>query len=107
VLRRTFGPNGEEVAGGWRRLHDKELRNLYTVPNIIRAIKKRRMRWAVHVALMGKMRNACNILVRKTECKRPLEKSRRRLEDNIRIDLGEIGWEGVNWMYLAQDRDQC
>jgi hypothetical protein len=57
VLRRIFGPKREEVAGGWRRLHNEELHNLYGSPNIIRVIKSRRMRWAGNVARMGEMRN--------------------------------------------------
>jgi len=72
VLSRIFGPKREEVAGGWRRLHDEELHNLYASPNSIRAIKSRRMRWAGHVA---RMRNVYNILVRKYEGKRPLRKT--------------------------------
>jgi hypothetical protein len=63
VLRRTFGPKREEVAGGWRRLHNEELHNLYTSPNIIRVTKSRRMRWARNVSRMGEMRNVYNILV--------------------------------------------
>jgi hypothetical protein len=63
-------------------------------------------RWAEHVAWIGEMRNAYNILVGKSEGKRPLARSRGIWEDNIRMDLREIGWEGVNWMHLAQDRDQ-
>jgi hypothetical protein len=57
VLRRIFGPQREEVVGGWRRLHNEELRNLYASPNIIKVTKSRRMRWADHVARMGEMRN--------------------------------------------------
>jgi hypothetical protein len=78
VLRRIFGHKREEVAGGWRRLHNEELLNLYTSPNIVRVIKLRRVRWEGHVARMGKMRNAYNILVVKPEGKRPLGRPRRR-----------------------------
>jgi hypothetical protein len=67
VLRRIFGPKKEEVAGGWRRLHNEELHNLYTSPNIIRVIKSRRVRWAGPVARMREMRNSYRILVRKPE----------------------------------------
>jgi hypothetical protein len=73
---------------------------------ILRVIKSRRMRWAGHIAHMDDMRNAYNILVGKLEGKRPLGRPRRRWEDNIRMDLREIGWEGVDWMHLAQDRDK-
>jgi hypothetical protein len=105
LLRRIFGPKGDEGAGGWRRLHNEELHNLYASP-IIRVIKSRRMRWAQHVACMGEMRNAYNILFGKPEGKRPLGRPRRRRKANIRMDLRETGWEGVDWMHLAQDRDQ-
>jgi hypothetical protein len=73
---------------------------------IFSAIKLRRMRWAGHTALMGKMKNAYNILVVKSEWKGPLGRPMRRWEENIRLDLREIGWEGVDWMHLAQDKDQ-
>jgi hypothetical protein len=69
-------------------------------------IKSRRMRWEGHVAHIGWMRNAQNILVGKLEGKRPLRRPRQRREDNIRIGLGEAGWQGVYWIHLAQDRDQ-
>jgi len=77
---------------------------LCTSPNIIRVIKSRRMTWAGHVACMGKIENANKILVGKPE-KRPLKRYRHRWEDN-RMDLGEIGWEGMDWIYLTQTRDQ-
>jgi hypothetical protein len=69
-------------------------------------VKSRRMRWAGHVALMGDVTDANNILVGKPEGKRQLGSHNRRWEDNIRTDLREIGWEGVDWIHLAQDRDQ-
>jgi hypothetical protein len=87
-------------------LHNEELHNLYSSPNIIRMIKSRRMRWAGHVARMGETRNACRILVGKPEGKRPLGRPRRRWVDNIKIDLREIRWDGMDWIDLAQDRDQ-
>jgi transcription termination factor 2 len=89
-----------------KKLHNEELHNLYSSPNIIRMIKSRRMRWAGHVARMGETRNAYRIFVGKPEGKRPLGRPRRRWVDNIKIDLREIGWDGVNWIDLAQDRDQ-
>jgi hypothetical protein len=64
------------------------------------------MRWEGHVTCMGEMRNTCKILVGKPEGKRSLKRSRHIWEDNIRIYLREIGWEGVNWIYLDQERDQ-
>jgi hypothetical protein len=91
VLRKIFGPKRNEVVGGWRKLHNEELHNLYCSPSIIRIIKSRRMRWAGHVACMGEKRNAYRILVGKPEGKRPLGRPRCRWEDNIRMDLREIG----------------
>jgi hypothetical protein len=78
---------------------------MYSSPDIIRQIKSRRMRWAGHVARMGEVRNVCRFLVGKSEGKRPLERPRRRWEDGIKVDLKEIGWWGVEWIHLAQDRD--
>jgi hypothetical protein len=94
------------VIGGWRKLHNEELHNLYCSPSIIRIIKSRRMRWAGHVARMGEKRNVYRILVGKPEGKRPLGRPRRRWEENIRMDLREIEWGGMDWIELAQDRDQ-
>jgi hypothetical protein len=79
---------------------------LYSSPNIIRIIQSRKMRWAGHVARMGEKRNAYKILVGKPEGKRPLGRPRRRWVDNIKIDLREIGCEGMDWIEVAQDRDQ-
>jgi hypothetical protein len=75
------------VTGGWRKLHNEELRNLYSSPSIIRIIKSRRIRWAGHVARMGEKRNAYRLLVGKPEEKRPLGRPRRRRMDNIKTDL--------------------
>jgi hypothetical protein len=105
VLRRIFGPKRDEVMGDWRKLHNEELHNLYSSPYIIRTIKSRRMRWAGHVAQTGDTRNAYRILVGKTEGKRPLGRSRRRWVDNIIIDVRERGWDVMDWIDLAQDRD--
>jgi hypothetical protein len=106
VLRGAFGPKRDEVIGSWRKLHNEELHNLYGSPSIIRMIKSRRMRWARHVTCTGEKRNVYRILVGKPEGKRPLGRSRRRWEDNIRMDLRERGWGGMDWIDLAQDRDQ-
>jgi hypothetical protein len=89
VLRGIFGPERDEVIGGWRKLHNEELHNLYCSPSIIRIIESRRMRWAGHVASMGAKRNAYRILVGKPEGKRLLGRPRRRWEDNIRMDFSE------------------
>jgi hypothetical protein len=106
VLRRTLGPKRDEMTGGWRKLHNEELHGLYSSPSIIRVIKARRMRWAGHVARMGEARGAYDILVGRPEGRRPLGRTRRRWEDNIKIDLREIGFGDVDWIHLAQDRDK-
>jgi hypothetical protein len=87
-------------------LHSEDLHNLYSSPDIIRQVKSRRMRWAGHVARMGEERKVYKVLVGKPERKRPLGRPRRRWEDWIRMDLRDIGLEGVDWSRLAQDRDQ-
>jgi hypothetical protein len=92
--------------GYLENLHNGELRNLYSSPSIIRIIKSKRMRWRGHVARMGEKRNAYRILVGKPEGKRPLGRPRCRWEYNIMMILREIGWGGVDWIDLAQDRDQ-
>jgi hypothetical protein len=102
-LRRIFGPKRDEVTGEWRKLHNEDL---YSSPSIIRIIKSRRMRWAGHVARMGGKRNAYRLLLGKSEGKRPLGRPRRRWVDNIKMDLLEIGWGGVDWIGLAQDRNK-
>jgi hypothetical protein len=97
VLRRIFGPTRNEVRGEWRKLHNGELHNLYSSPDIIRQIKSRRMRWAGNVSRMGEGRNVYRVLVGKPEGKRPLGRPWRRWEDGIKMDLGEIGWGGGGW----------
>jgi hypothetical protein len=106
VLRRIFGSKRNEVIGCWRKLHNEELHNLCSSPNIIRMIKSRSMRWARHVARMRAKRHAYRRLVGKPEGKRQLGRPRRKWMDNIQIDLREIGWGGMDWIHLAQDRDQ-
>jgi hypothetical protein len=91
VLRRIFGPKRDEVTGKWRKLLNKELRDLYSSPSIIRIMKSRRMRWVGHVAHMGEKRNSYRLLVGKSERKRPLGRPRRRWVNNIRMDLREVG----------------
>jgi hypothetical protein len=106
VLRRIFGPKRNEVTGEWRKLHNEEPRDLYYSPSIIRIIKSRRMRWAGHEARMGEKRNAYRLLVGKPEGKRQLRRPRRRWVDNIRKDLGEMGWGDVDWIGLAQNKNR-
>jgi hypothetical protein len=105
VLRRIFGPKRDEVMGEWRKLHNEELLNLYSFPDIIRQVKSRRMGWAGHVARMGEKRKVYKVLVETLKEKRSLGRPRRRWEVRIRMDVREIGLRGVNWIRLAQDRD--
>jgi hypothetical protein len=87
VLRGIFGPKGDEVTGERRRLHNEELNDLYSSPNVIRVIKSKRMRWVGHVARMGEGRGAYRILVGRPEGRGPLGRPRRRWEDDIKMDL--------------------
>jgi hypothetical protein len=97
VLRRIFGLKRDEIIGGWRKLHNEELHNLYPSPNIIRMIKSRRVRLAGQVARVGRRRmHACMVFVGKPERKRPVGRLRRRQEDSIRMDLREIGWGSMD-----------
>jgi hypothetical protein len=97
VMRGIFGPERDKVTGEWRKLHNVELNDLYSSPSIFRVIKLRRMRWSGNVARMGERRDVYRILVRKIEENRPFGKPRSRREDNIKIDLQEVGcgaWTG-------------
>jgi hypothetical protein len=94
VLRRIFGSKRDEVTGEWRRLNNKELYALYSSLNIIQVIKSRRLRWAGHVAHMGERRDAYRVLVGKPVGRRPFGRPTRRWEDNIKMDLREVGWGG-------------
>jgi hypothetical protein len=105
-LRRIFGPNRDEVTGGWRKLHNEELHNLYSSPSIIRIIKSRATRGAGHIVRRDEKRNSYRILVGNPEGKRPLGRPRRMRMDNIKMDLREAGWNGVNSIEVAEDRDQ-
>jgi hypothetical protein len=104
VLRRIFGPKRDGVTGGWRKLHNEELHDLYCLPSIIRIIKSKRMRSAGLVARISERRNVYRLLVGKLEGKRPLGRPRCRWIDNIKMDLLEIGLSVVDWIGLAQDR---
>jgi hypothetical protein len=106
VLRRIFGPKRDEVTGEWRKLHNEELRNLYSSPDIIRQVKSRLMRWAGHVARIEEEKKVYKVLVGKPEGKIPLGRPRRRWKDEIRMYLREIGLGSVDWIRLAQDRDR-
>ncbi|KAJ4444356.1 hypothetical protein ANN_06148 [Periplaneta americana] len=104
VLRKIFGAKRDEVAGEWRKLHNTELHELYSSHDIIRNIKSRRM--TGHVARTGESKNAYRVLVGRPEGKRPLGRPRHRWEDNIKMDLREVGYDDRDWINLAQDRDQ-
>jgi len=99
VLRRIFWPKRDEVTEEWRKLHNEELNDLYSLPNIIRVIKFRRIRQEGHVARMGDRKNAYGIVVGKPEEKRPLGRPRRKWEDNINMELEDVG--------LGHDLDLC
>jgi len=101
VLRRIFRPRKEYVTGEWRRVHNEELNDLYSSPNIVRVIKSRRMRWAGNVARMGEERGVYRVLLGKPEGKRPLGRPRRRWVDNIRMDLQDVGCGYMDWIVLA------
>ncbi|KAJ4448285.1 hypothetical protein ANN_10299 [Periplaneta americana] len=105
VLRKIFGAKRDEVTGERRMLHNTELHALYSSPDIIRNIKSRRLRWTGHVARMGESRNTYyRVLVGRLEGKRPLGRPRRRWEDNIKMDLREVGYDDRDWINLAQFR---
>ena len=106
VLRRISGPRRDEVTGKWGRLHNEELNDLYSSPNIARVIKSRKMRWARCMARMGEERGVYRVLVGKAEGRRPLGRPRRRWVDDIRMDLQEVGCGYMDWIGLAQDRDR-
>jgi len=106
VLRRIFGPRRDEVTEEWRRLHNEELNDLYSPPNIVRVIKSRRMRWAGLVARMGEEREVYRVLLGKPEGRRPLGRPRRRWVDDIRMQLQEVGCGYMDWIGLTQDRDR-
>ena len=106
MVLRIFGPRRDEVTGEWRRLHNEELNDLYSSPNIVRVIKWRRMGWAGHVARTGEEMGVYRVLAGKPEVKRPLGRPRRRCVDNIRMDLQEVGCGYMDWIGLAQDRDK-
>ena len=105
MLRRVFGSKRDEVTGEWRKLHNEELRDLYSLPNIVRVVKSIRMRWAGHVARMGEGRGVHRFLVEKPEEKSPLGRPRRRWEDNIKMDLPEVGGVETRWSWLRIGTD--
>jgi hypothetical protein len=103
-----LGVQGKSTLTSKRQKFNPKLfnNNLYSSPSIIRLIKSRRMRLAGHVTLMGEKRNAYRIFAGKPEGKTPLDRPRLWRVDNIKIDLREVGWDGVEWVDMGQDRDQ-
>jgi hypothetical protein len=106
MLGRIFRPKRDEVTGGWRKLHNEELHSLYASPSIIGMTRSRMVRWAGHVARMGRRGMHNRISVGKPEGKRPVGRPRHMWVDNIKMHLREIGWDGMDWIDLAQDRGQ-
>jgi len=100
VLRRIFGPRRNEVTGKWRNLHNEELNDLNSSPNIVQVIKSRRMRWVGHVARMDGERGLYRLLVGKLDGRKPLGRPSHRMVDNIRMHLRrwDVGiWTGLGW----------
>jgi hypothetical protein len=106
VWRRIIGPKSDEVTGTGRKLHNEELRDLYSSPTLVRVMKSRRLKWTGHVAHMRKRIGIYRVLVEKPEGNRPLGRPRRRWEDHIRMDLQEVGCGGMDWIELNQNRDR-
>jgi hypothetical protein len=106
VLRRIFGSKRDDVTGDWRKLHNEELNDLYSSLNIVWVIKSGRMRWVVHVARMRERRCAYRVWVGKHVGMGALGRPMLRWEDNIKMNLQEVGCEGMDWIDLAQDRDR-
>jgi hypothetical protein len=104
--KRIFDTKRDEVTGNWRKLHNVELNDLYSSPNIVWVIKLGRIRWAGHVARMGESEGVYRALVGKREGKRPFGRSRRRWEDNIKMTLWEVECRDMDWMELAPDRNR-
>jgi len=106
VLRRIFGPKRNKVTREWRKLYNEEFNDMYSSPNIVRVIKSRRMKWAGHVARMGERRGVYRVVVGKPEGKRQLGRPRHRWENNIKMDLQEVGCGGMDWIELAHDMER-
>jgi hypothetical protein len=109
VLRRIFGPKRDEETGEWRKLHNEELHNLYSSPDIIRQVKSRRIRWAGHVARMGEERKVYKVLVGKPEGKRPLGRPRRnvRMGSEWFLRILVWGWIGFIWLRIGPVAGCC
>ena len=105
MLRRILVPKWDEVTGEWRKLHNEELTDFYSSPNTVWVIKSRTVRWMVHVAHKGERKGIYRDLVGKPEGKKTNWETQFRWEDNIEMDLQEVGCGGMDWIKLAQDRD--
>jgi hypothetical protein len=105
VLRRIYESKRDEVTRDWRKLHNEEFNDLYCSLSTGRMIKSGRMRWAVYVARMEEREGVCRVLVEKPEGKSPLGRPKRRWDDNIKMNLHEVGCGVMDWIELAQDRD--
>ena len=106
MLRIIFEPKRDEVTTEWRKLHNEELNVLSCSPNIVRVIRSRRIRWAVHVARMAERRVIYIVLVGKPKGNRPLGIPRHGRENNIKMDLQEVGYGSMDWIELTLDRDR-
>jgi len=106
VLRRIFGTKRDEVTGEWTKLHNEELNDLYSSPNIVRVIKSRRMKYAGHAARMSERRGVYRVLVGKPDGKRPFGRPRLRWDENIMMDIQKVRCGDIDWIGLAQDRDR-
>jgi len=105
VLRKIFGPKRDDVTDEWRKLHNEELHDLYSSPNTVRVIRWRRMRWG-HVARMERKEVYIGFWWGNLKAKRPLKRPRHRWQDNIKMDLQEVGCGGMDWIELVQDMDR-
>ena len=105
VLRRILGPRRDEVTGEWGKLHNEELNDPYSSPNLEQVIKSRSMRWAGHAVHVGERRGTYRVLVEKPEGK-ILGRPRHRWEDNITMDLQDVGCGGMDRIMLVQDMDK-
>jgi hypothetical protein len=106
VLRRVFGPKRDGLTGEWRMLHNEMQNDLYSLPNIVRVVKSRRMGWAGQVVRVVEESGMHMMLVGKPEGKRPLGSPRRRWEDNIKMDVEEVEVGYGDWIGSSQDRDR-
>jgi hypothetical protein len=106
VVRRILGPTRDKVTEEWGELNNEALHNLYSSPNIIQVIKSRRMRWGGACNMYGGWERCIQDFLGRPEGRRRLGRPRHRWEDNIKIDLQEVGWKGTDWIDMAEGRDR-